>query len=200
MFCWGGFVTHLGCKTILLLGIQVSWVKSTWVITDLVSPSFCLLNNVSLRHPITASFLLVLHECSVLFSSSWLSTALRKGGTRNVLYGWGFVICRAPWRTRPGFWIECPILLPGLSDYDTGNSIKLYGRKKHPHPTAFSQEEIKTNLAMPSLCLGVCSRNSCCLAVRGGDEAGGLSSAHANPVETWHLLMSPAGSNSFFSL
>lgn len=54
-------MTHLGCKTILLLGIQASWMKSTLVIMDLVSLSFCLWNNVSLMHPITACFLLLLH-------------------------------------------------------------------------------------------------------------------------------------------
>lgn len=63
-------MTHLSCGTVLLLGIQVSWVKSTWLIMDLVSPSFCLLNNVSLVHPITDCFLLLLHGCLVLFCSS----------------------------------------------------------------------------------------------------------------------------------
>lgn len=62
-------MTHLGCKTILLLGIQASWMKSTLVIMDLVSLSFCLWNNVSLMHPITACFLLLLHGWLVLFSS-----------------------------------------------------------------------------------------------------------------------------------
>ena len=52
-------------------------MKSTWVIMDLVSPSFCLLNNVSLRHPITACFLLLLHGCSVLFSLAEYSTEKR---------------------------------------------------------------------------------------------------------------------------
>lgn len=58
-------MTHKGWKGILPLGIQVSQVKNTWLVMDLVSP-FCLLNNESFMHPVTACFLLLPHGCSVL--------------------------------------------------------------------------------------------------------------------------------------
>lgn len=53
---------------------------------------------------------------------------------------------------------------------------------------------------MPSLCLCMCYGNSCCLEVRGEDEAGVLSKAHVNMVETWYLLVSPAGSSRSFPI
>lgn len=92
------------------------------------------LKNISLMHPITAWFLLL--GCLVLFFSQ-LSTALRRWGVPEMFCTAGVLPSAESWTRRPGCWTKCSILLPGLSDYNTGSSIKLQGRVGQSIPLLF---------------------------------------------------------------